>query len=926
MKKIIMLLVLVCVGSVIAEEQFAKVKLIDLAVTEGTLPSFTRKYVRDFSWYGRWEVIPRVITEPGTEAYLLVPELSWRFEENEDANIYLVIKSGKAHPVTGTVILPGGDDDGGCIAGFSIEPAFSADPGLRKDFYQAKSDHYRKLISKGIPGTAWFRHQKRTADAVLAEGQKKKEEDERSRTIFDRSSDPELEETYALFTGGKAVSENLRLDRRLLVTKEEEQTIDIDSIEGITTAEIDWKPLIKDKNPALDPLAGYIPSDQHVIFMKTFDDMLAIMDEADASGTPVLGLLETRSEDGNTRRKVEVQICLKPDALSRLLGGKMIDSVAFTGSDPYLRTGSDVAVLFETGMSEELLLVISQKHAAAKQTYPDAEMITGELSGISWTGVKTADRRICSYAAAVGKAVAVTNSLAQLELIIQAFNKKIPSIKDLDEYIFFRDRYPIGEGDEKALLVLSDAAIRRWCGPKWRIGASRRTQAAAVLSELQAELSNRVLADESGDLKKIEQLVPGYLGVCSLNRAGVSSGVYGSLEFLTPIRELEITNVTPTEKRIYEEFREMYQDEWRDFFDPIAIRFSLSEKKTGIDVTVRPLVAGSEYRDFMEIVGNKKFTVGDGDPHPGSLIHYIMAFDVNAPDIKEGANMASAMAPNLGVNALSWLGSWVSVYIDDSKFWDGLAQAIKKDGENGMEDFMEKNFMNMPIAIHVDVSNGLKLTAFLVSFRAFVEQSAPGMTVWENLTYKDKPYVKITATEQTRKMISDEVEELAVYYAPTPDSLIITLSEEMLKSSLERRGEKKKEETGNWIGESLALSVRKKANDVIKMLYRESLTEEFQTRAWDNLYILNEWKSMYPDMNPVDVHEKLWKSRLVCPAGGEYVWNDRDKTMESTVFGHPGRPKKPDMLKNRLVDIVSASFGITFEEGGLRAAAEIEKE
>lgn len=34
--------------------------------------------------------------------------------------------------------------------------------------------------------------------------------------------------------------------------------------------------------------------------------------------------------------------------------------------------------------------------------------------------------------------------------------------------------------------MLSDATIRRWCGPQWRIADSRRTRAAAVLADLQA--------------------------------------------------------------------------------------------------------------------------------------------------------------------------------------------------------------------------------------------------------------------------------------------------------------------------------------------------------------------------------------------------------------------------------------------------------
>ena len=65
-----------------------------------------------------------------------------------------------------------------------------------------------------------------------------------------------------------------------------------------------------------------------------------------------------------------------------------------------------------------------------------------------------------------------------------------------------------------------------------------------------------------------------------------------------------------------------------------------------------------------------------------------------------------------------------------------------------------------------------------------------------------------------------------------------------------------------------------------------------QTRAWSNLPILNEWKRRYPDQDPVALHEEFWQTRLICPGGGQYVWNDDWQTMESTVYGCPAAPQE----------------------------------
>src|SRR5260370_20427069 len=129
----------------------------------------------------------------------------------------------------------------------------------------------------------------------------------------------------------------------------------------------DWKPLIKDLKPQPDPLAAYVPSDQHALFFPTFSAMTAMIDEADADGTPLLQLLEPRAEDANSRGRYQKQLCLELNEISRLLGPQVIGSVAFTGSAPYLLTGSDVGILFETKSPAVLKAFIAARHTAVQQ-------------------------------------------------------------------------------------------------------------------------------------------------------------------------------------------------------------------------------------------------------------------------------------------------------------------------------------------------------------------------------------------------------------------------------------------------------------------------------------------------------------------------------------------------------------------------------
>ena len=103
-----------------------------------------------------------------------------------------------------------------------------------------------------------------------------------------------------------------------------------------------------------------------------------------------------------------------------------------------------------------------------------------------------------------------------------------------------------------------------------------------------------------------------------------------------------------------------------------------------------------------------------------------------------------------------------------------------------MEKFFERNFIRTPIALHVDVSNGLKLTGFLAALRAFIEQTVPGMLTWEALKYKEQHYTRISPSISLRASLqqnqnNDVWTSAALYYVATPQSLIFTLSEPMLE-------------------------------------------------------------------------------------------------------------------------------------------------
>ena len=127
-----------------------------------------------------------------------------------------------------------------------------------------------------------------------------------------------------------------------------------------------------------------------------------------------------------------------------------------------------------------------------------------------------------------------------------------------------------------------------------------------------------------------------------------------------------------------------------------------------------------------------------------------------------------------------------------------------------------------------------------------------------------------------------------------------------------------------WLGENLDVHMDSDFASAMESLFHGEYSSRAQRLSWDNLPILNEWKRRFPDRDPVELHAHFWHRRLICPSGGEYRWNEAWQTMESSLYGRPGESKPgPRKLPPPLDTMTSAAFGLTFEEGGLRARAEI---
>ncbi len=878
-------------------------------VRMGTLADITRSSSSiEFERRGWRSTLPRAWIAGDGEVTAAPARNVWRSFGLTRIAVRLV----EPRDVQGRIFVDAGNGVGEVAADFVV-PAGSFTADARGEWLDVVAERARIHLDNGDAGAAWYRSQLDHARTLLGEAGVELTPNEGPAT----QAAAQLQETFQLFSGGRAVSETLALDRLLPFGADADATVSIDDIRGITVTDYDWSPFIEGLEPELDPLASMLPADQHVVFFPSFDALVDAADSLDAVVASLGRQWERRSQSAMTLARYEHQLGLPLDDFARLVGPQLIKSVALTGGDSYFRVGSDVALVFETGDVDLAFTVITARIAASAASEGDVEELRGDVADVAYTGLRNADRTVSSYAAKVAGHVVVTNSLVQLERIAAAASGAVAVLSDLDEYTFFRDRYERGDARETALLILSDATIRRWCGPQLRIGSSRRARAGAVLSEVTVRaLDGRV---ELGD-DAIEVATPNDLpetGTLAIDDGHVRSDAYGTLAFSTPISELDLDYVTDEEESLYTRWREGYESGWRTF-DPIAVRFGDSDASLSVDITVRPLMVQSDYESFVRMTSEGAIKPDAGDRHPEAIAHFAMALSPQRLAVMPETAIASMMMP--GVDIYSWMGGSFSVYFDDDSYWEELAAA------DDAFDFATERF-DIPIGIQAEVVSGLKLAAFLAALRGLGDSAAPGMTVWENREHSGLTYVRVGETDGSAP-------DYALFYTTLPGSFTVSLNEDVIRRAIDRSLERASEagdgaashpvqESYAWFGEHTAVSL-----DVPKILatarFIDGIEETQQRASWANLAILNEWQRRFPDTDPVDVHERWFARQLLCPGGGEYRWNDASKTMESTVFGHPGAPIAVQRLPAVLTDIERASFGVTFEDDGLRARIELE--
>ena len=145
-----------------AEDAYYDIPLRDLKLVEGRLPEGPQV---NSSWqfYQRQQaMIPYAVLDSDGEAYLtgLGSDGNW-FSAAQVVGamgqLHVLFRAPAGKEVQGRLILPKADATGMEVLRFAVPPS-AAKAEAKEPFYRAKLAHYDNLLSRDIPGGAWFRH------------------------------------------------------------------------------------------------------------------------------------------------------------------------------------------------------------------------------------------------------------------------------------------------------------------------------------------------------------------------------------------------------------------------------------------------------------------------------------------------------------------------------------------------------------------------------------------------------------------------------------------------------------------------------------------------------------------------------------------------------------------------------------------------
>ena len=765
-----------------------------------------------------------------------------------------------------------------------------------------------------------------------------------------RGKAPDL---YAMTTGALAIQESLQLEE---MTGRREiplgRDVEISTLKGPTIKSHPFEEMLQGRTPKVFPVAGLIPYDNYYCHFSSISKEIAASDLFKQWGGSLLRAMTVSARDSDLPSRYMNQLCVDLSALTRLFGDFVIGEVAITGGDPFMREGTDVALIIQVKNRRVFDRMTNGYANGVLRANRDAQASESKYEGILIRSIVTPDCRISSHSAYLGEYKVNSNSMDTLKLIIDTFSKRRKSMANNLDLQYMRTIFPGTEAAEDGFIYLSDSFIRKLLSARWKIEAQRRIVCQNHLrmianagtmyrTEMRKKPSIETLIGEKYLSRKVKRCPD--RGTYSLDESGRAfCTVHNCLQYCTPISSISFDKVAELEARDYRQFVERYSRYWSRFFDPIGIRLRLGDSIEA-ETCILPLIENSIYNQLREIIGGEPVHLNSQVLTSHTIVSITSKLDTESNQVNNVRRWIQREIFFEPPEIRKWIGESLSVAFYDSDVLFTFAEEGMgmfggwMDLEEQIAAGLIASSVNLPVYFVIELKDeNLAKTSVRGMARAvhwrFATRNRGGF-----FTFDVEPYAagEYKGHEINTLALHLFVLKFRLHYAIASKRLILSTKryvlEEVLDSLDRMQAGIDAKTTAN-----LNLKIQPRAFDRLRPIMRIGWQERMRSACLRNIEPIRVLVECHnaTEQTLNEVSRKVEGVTLRCPCGGIYMHNSQRNIVYCSVHGNHSYPRQPvRMTENEgLLDFIGRmlDFSVEFkftEEGIMtKLAFELEPE
>ncbi len=438
---------------------------------------------------------------------------------------------------------------------------------------------------------------------------------------------------FDLFSGALAIRESLQVDT-IRASAGDKATVDVATLKGPQVQSHPFAQMLKGRKSEAFPLAercasmrtaslehpcselaASVPPDWFYAHFSSLTRALDFGDYLNQTGGAFYNRFSDAPVDSALKKRIMAQLAIVENKEARIFYDSVIDEMAMVSSDFFFGMGTDVSLIFK--LKQKMLFETTIKMYRSKylKEVSGAREESLKIENATVHFIASPDNRLRSLLYMEGDIAIISNSPVALARLIRVAQKKEAALAALDEFKYMRSVYTASRETEDGFIYFSDAFIRRLVSPHVRIAEARRMEVAFKLARAEklillhqhvygktAANLDELLQNTAVDEAMLKKLRENFANI-RISGFRAEHAELGTLGFLKPNLEMPLRKVTQAEAEGYTRFVENYSNFWREYFDPIGIRFKKKPNGIKMEIAILPLIENSIYNQITQFMG-----------------------------------------------------------------------------------------------------------------------------------------------------------------------------------------------------------------------------------------------------------------------------------------------------------------------------------